>query len=554
MRDSRLDAENRRRSIARMEGGRLDVLVLGGGITGVGAALDAAGRGLSVGLIEKDDLASGTSSRSSKLIHGGLRYLERLDLGLVREALRERGLLLHRLAPHLVTPVPFVLPLRHRLWERAYVGAGVALYDRLGGARQLPPAQHLSRRSVERLAPGLREGSHVGGVQFWDAQTDDARFVVSVARTAAAHGASIATRVRATAPILEGGRVRGVVAEDSESGRTITIRAGHVVACVGPWGDRLFDDGDAATTPGAGLRPSKGVHLLLPRDAVRAETGLLARTGNGLLFVIPWEGHWLVGDTDTEWSGAPEDAVATQEDIAALLERLNSQLGTPIDAGRILGVFAGVRPLVAASPGSATVELSREHAVASPQPGLTTISGGKFTTYRVMAEQLVDVAVQDLRRVSAPSRSATTPLVGADGFYDLWCDRQQLAREHELPVARVERLLRRYGTCVTELLELVEGRPGLGEVVDGTDDVVGAEIVHACTHEGARHLDDVLGRRTRIGLLARDRGAAAIPAVSALMAETLQWGSDVMEHERRAYLAGVASERRSVGALASTGV
>lgn len=552
MHDNRLDAASRHRSIQHMESSTLDVLVVGGGITGVGTALDAAGRGLSVGLIEKDDLASGTSSRSSKLIHGGLRYLEQLDFPLVREALRERGLLLHRLAPHLVTPVPFIVPLRHRIWERAYLGAGVALYDRLGGARQLPSARHLSKGSVERLAPGLRTGAYVGGVQFWDAQTDDARYVVTVARTAAAKGALIASGMKAMDTIVERGRVHGVHAYDSESGRTLAIHARHVIAATGPWGDHLFGDNTGAGRSPLGLRPSKGVHLLLPRDAVRSETGLLARTGTGLLFVIPWEDHWLVGDTDTEWSGAPEDATATEDDIATLLQRLESQLGAPVDTTRILGVFAGVRPLVAA-PGSDTVKLSREHAIRSTLPGLTTISGGKFTTYRVMAEQLVDIVMEDLGRADAPSRSAETPLVGASGFTAMWRDRQQLAQQHGLPVSGVERLLRRYGTCITDLLELMAGRPALGEVVHGTDTVLGAEIVYACTHEGARHLDDVLDRRTHVGILTHDRGEEAIGAIAGLMAEALQWPPDVVEHECRHYLERVAPERRAVAALASTG-
>lgn len=548
----RLDDQSRDWSIDRMEHGVVDVLVVGAGITGAGAALDAAARGLAVGLIEQHDLASGTSSRSSKLIHGGLRYLERLELPLVREALRERGLLLHRIAPHLVTGVPFLVPLRHRIWERAYVGAGVALYDRLGGARQLPASRHLSRRSVERLAPGLRSSAYIGGVQFWDAQVDDARYVTSVARTAAAHGAAIATRVGATDLLVEDGRVRGVYARDSESGRAITIRARHVVAAAGPWGDQLLGEVAGRGGLGFGMRPSKGVHLLLPRDAIRAETGVLARTDTGLLFVIPWEGHWLVGDTDTEWSGPPEEAAATEADIAVLLQRLESQFGAPIDASRILGVFAGVRPLVASNPGTDTVNLSREHAIRSPLPGMTTISGGKFTTYRVMAEQLVDAVVRDLGEATGSSKSATTPLIGATGFDGMWRERHRLAERQGMPVARLERLLRRYGTCATDILQLIEERPALGEVVEGADVVIGAEIVYACSHEGARHLDDVLSRRTRVGLLAPDRGEAAIDTVLALMEETLQWEPHVVDDERRDYLRGVAPDRWAVQAAAST--
>lgn len=554
MRRDRLDGARRNEAIQHLENEVLDVLVVGGGVTGVGAALDASARGLAVGLIEQGDLASGTSSRSSKLIHGGLRYLETLDFALVREALRERGLLLRNLAPHLVTSVPFLLPLRHRVWERAYVGAGVALYDRLGGARQLPRARHLSRRAVARAAPGLRSDAYIGGIQFWDAQTDDARYVVTLARTAAAHGAHIAPRVRALGTIASDGRVCGVRAMDSETGRLFEVRARHVIAAAGPWGDRLFRDRDGAGPTGSALRPSKGVHLLLPRDAVRGDAGLLARTRTGLLFVIPWEGAWLAGDTDTEWSGAPEDVRADQGDIAVLLERLESQLGTSIDARQILGVFAGVRPLVAAAPGSDTVKLSREHAITSPQPGLTSISGGKFTTYRVMAQQLVDTVAQDLGREVPASRSATIPLLGADGFTVMWQRRRQIAEDNALSVEHLERLLRRYGSRVDELLELLRREPDLAQPVAGTDRTLRAEVVHACTHEGARHVDDVLMRRTRISDLSSDRGAKAIDDVVDLMARTLGWSAGDAARERQTYLESVAAERGAVEALSSTSV
>jgi glycerol-3-phosphate dehydrogenase len=552
--DDRLGPDHRAQAIARLEDEVLDVLVVGGGVTGVGAALDAAGRGLRVGLIEQGDLASGTSSRSSKLIHGGLRYLERLDLALVREALRERGLLLHHLAPHLVTPVPFILPLRHHVWERVYVGAGVALYDRLGGARQLPRAQHLSRRSVQRMAPGLRRGSYVGGIRFWDAQTDDARLVVAAARSAAAHGACIAPRVRALAALVTDGRVHGLQVEDVETQRRFDVRARHVLAATGPWNVRTLLDADRGTDRGLSLRPSKGVHLLLPKSAIRADAGVLARTPTGLLFVIPWLGHWLVGDTDTEWSGDPGQVRVEPHDVDVLLRRLETQLRTRIDESQVLGVFAGVRPLVAADPAAETVELSREHAIATPVPGLTTISGGKLTTYRVMAEQLVDVAVRDLGGTVPPSQSADTPLTGASGFADAWNDRAGLAETYGLDLPQVERLLRRHGTGVMDVLALARTTTELLEVIDHATGVLAAEVVHACTHEGARHVDDVMERRTRIGLLNADRGVAALDRVLPLMAAALGWDADTAERERRQYVASVGARHPIVTADASTGV
>jgi glycerol-3-phosphate dehydrogenase len=542
--NDRLNDQSRTAALKRMRSGELDLLVIGGGITGVGAALDAATRGLSVGLIEQCDLAAGTSSKSSKLIHGGLRYLEQLNFGLVRESLRERGLLLHSIAPHLVTPVPFLLPLRHRVWERAYLGAGVMLYDRLGGSKQLPSGRHLSRVAVADIAPALRPDTYVGGVQFWDAQEDDARFVTFVARTASAHGAAIATRVKATELIVSDGRVIGVQATDTDSGEQYAISARHVATALGAWTDDLIPEDSTATMK---VRPSKGVHIVLPKSAIDMDTGLLARTETGLLFVIPWEGYWLVGDTDTEWNAAPDRVTATRADVATLLDRLNSQLRSAINPDQILGVLAGLRPLVAAEPDVATVKLSREHAISSPMPGLSAISGGKYTTYRVMAAQLVDAAADALGVSKAvQSVTATTSLVGADGFSRMWNERRRIATEHGVSVNTLERLLKRYGSCVNDLLDLIDERPSLADTVDASTDTLAAEIVYACTHEGARHLDDVLDRRTRIALQTADRGQAASERVLALMQDTLDWPRDVVECEREQYRRLIADERQDL--------
>ena len=391
MTSSALDPEARRRAIERMSSEVLDVLVVGGGITGVGAALDAVTRGLSVGLIEARDYAAGTSSKSSKLIHGGLRYLEMLDFGLVRESLRERELLLTRLAPHLVKPVPFLWPLTHRGWERVYLGAGLALYDRIGGARSVPRARHLSHREVRAVAPGLRPEAFVGGVQFYDAQEDDARLVAYVARTAHAHGASLATRVAATGFLREGERVVGVIAHDDENGVELSIRARHVLGATGVWSDELRELAGARS--GTRIRPSKGIHIVVPRDRIAMDTGVLMRTEKSVLFIIPWGPHWILGDTDTAWEHDPAHPAATRTDIEYLLEKANGMLSRPLTRDDIEGVFVGLRPLVGSSESADTTRLSRAHTVESPVPGLTTIAGGKYTTYRVMAKDLVDAAV-----------------------------------------------------------------------------------------------------------------------------------------------------------------
>ena len=376
-----------------------DIVVVGGGVTGTGAALDAATRGLSVALIEARDYAAGASSKSSKLIHGGLRYLEMLDFGLVREALRERRLLLTTLAPHLVRPVPFLWPLTHRWWERPYVGAGLLLYDTMGGRKAVPRARHLSRTGALRLAPALNPDAFVGAVQFYDAGEDDARMVAVLARTAAAYGAALATNVRMDGLLSEGGRVAGVRATDLLDGPDLVIRGRHVVLATGAWtGDRTEPAGEGGSGQLSGplrVRPSKGVHIVVPRDRIRMDTGLLTRTEKSVLFVIPWGEHWLIGDTDTEWPFDPGHPAASRADIDYLLAKVNRMLRDPLAAGDIEGVFAGLRPLVA-SGGGDTTRLSREHTIDSSRPGLSVIAGGKFTTYRVMARDLIDAAARDL--------------------------------------------------------------------------------------------------------------------------------------------------------------
>jgi glycerol-3-phosphate dehydrogenase len=518
VRSGALDPPARRTALERLGSGELDVLVVGGGITGAGAALDAATRGLSVGLVEARDLGAGTSSTSSKVIHGGLRYLEMGDIGLVREAVRERELLLTRIAPHLVSPVPFLWPLRGRGWERAYLGAGLLLYDSIGGARSVPRHRHLGRRRALRVAPALRGDGLAGAVQFWDAQEDDARMVAVVARTAAAHGAAIATRVRVT-----GFRAPGEVeAVDEESGEPVLLRARHVASAVGAWTDSLRDLSGGLST--RRIVPSKGVHVFVPGDRIRMDTGVLARTEKSVLFVVPWEGGWLIGDTDTPWAGEPGEVVANGADVRYLLARVNALLAAPLTCDDVCGVTAGLRPLVASAARADTTRISRKHVVESPAPGLTTIAGGKYTTYRVMAADLIDAVARSLA-VRTGSATRDVPLLGAGG---------------DTPGAP-DRLRRRYGACAAELVALIDASRELGEPLDGGHGVLRAEVVHACTHEGALHLDDVLERRTRLALTAPDRGSAAAAPAAALMAEALGWDADRTRREIEAWHAQVAA-------------
>lgn len=522
-----------------------DVLVIGGGVVGAGAALDAISRGLSVAVVEARDWAAGTSGRSSKLIHGGLRYLEQLDFGLVREALRERALLLTRLAPHLVRPVRFLYPLRNRVWERAYVSAGVTLYDTMGGARSLPRHRQLSRRGALREAPALRADALVGAVQYYDAQVDDARYTMMVARTAAQYGARVVTRAEATGFLREGERVTGANVLDLEGGQEIAVRARRVVCATGVW----TDGAQAMTGSRAmfGVQASKGVHLVVPRDRIPMDTGLITRTERSVLFIIPWGRHWLVGTTDTPWDDAPDEPVADHADIDYLLDQANAVLRTPLTYEDVEGVYAGLRPLLSGDLDD-TAKLSREHAVAEPVPGLVVVTGGKFTTYRVMAQDAIDVVAEGLDDAVPASVTGRLPILGADGFEVLWNERRRLAARSGLHVARVEHLLRRYGSCAREVLDLIADDPALGEPIAGAGDYLAAEAVYAVTHEGALDLEDVLARRLRVSIEEWDGGLAAAAHVAALIAAPLGWsGADVGEAIER-YTLRIGAERRDAPA------
>ncbi|UPK76344.1 glycerol-3-phosphate dehydrogenase/oxidase [Nocardioidaceae bacterium SCSIO 66511] len=545
-----LSPEQRTQALQRMSEETLDILVIGGGVVGAGCALDAATRGLSVGLVEARDYASGTSSRSSKLIHGGLRYLEMLDFRLVAEALQERGLLIQTIAPHLIRPVPFVYPLKGRVWERLYAGSGVALYDTLGllsgRSRGVPHHRHLTRRGARKLVPSLRKDALIGALQYYDAQVDDARFTMTVARTAAAYGASVASRTRVTGLLREGERVTGARVLDLESGAEVEVHARQVVNATGVWTDET--QSFANERGQFHVRASKGIHLVVPRDRIRSESGLILRTEKSVLFVIPWGRHWIIGTTDTDWTLSKDHPAASQSDIDYLLEHVNTVLEVPLTRADVEGVYAGLRPLLEGES-DATSKLSREHAVAHSVPGLVVIAGGKFTTYRVMAEDAVDEAVHGLSQVLdrrvPDSCTDTVPLLGADGFDAWWNQRHMLSRSSGLHEARIEHLLGRYGSLIEEVLALVAEDPSLGDPIAGADDYLRAEVVYAVTHEGARHLDDVLTRRTRVSIETFDRGTSAAADVAKLMGGVLGWDDAQRDRELEHYLKRVEAERES---------
>lgn len=539
---------SRATALDAMEAADLDVLVVGGGVTGAGAALDAVSRGLSTALLEQRDFASGTSSRSSKLVHGGLRYLEMFDFGLVHEALEERGLLLTRLAPHLVRPVPFLYPLHHR-WERPYVGAGLLLYDGMARASKyamgVPRHRHLFRRQVARMAPDLRTDQLTGAIRYYDCQVDDARLVMTVARTAAAYGAHVASRTRVTGFLRDGDRVVGVRARDLENDRDLEVRARVVINAAGVWTDEIQEmvGGRGALHVAA----SKGIHLVVPRDRIRSETGFITKTEKSVLFVIPWGRHWIIGTTDTPWELDLAHPAASRADIDYVLGHVNTLLRTPLDHEDVEGVYAGLRPL-ARGKDEPTSRISREHTVVAPVPGLVLVAGGKLTTYRVMAQDAVDAAAQSLERSGQHVGGSITdrvPLLGASGFEARTNQRVALARSSGLPVARIDHLLGRYGGLVDEVLAIVARDPALGEPLEGTEDYLAAEVVYAVSHEGARHLDDVLTRRTRISIETFDRGTASARPAAALMAGVLGWDDARVDEEVDHYLRRVEAERQS---------
>jgi glycerol-3-phosphate dehydrogenase len=537
-----LDPSYRERAWRHLAEENVDVLVVGGGVTGAGVALDAVTRGLTVALVEQRDYASGTSSRSSKLFHGGLRYLEQMSFDLVREALRERELMLTRIAPHLVRPVPFLYPLTSRGWERPYVTAGLTLYDTMGGARSTPRHRQLTRTGALKLAPALKREALTGGLLYYDAQADDARHTLTTVRTAAAYGATVLNSARVVDLLRAGERVVGATVEDVETGAQVDVSSSVVINCTGVWTDDL-----QAMAGGRGrfhVRASKGVHIVVPRDRIASETGLILRTEKSVLFVIPWNTHWIIGTTDTDWELDRAHPAATRADIDYLLGHLATVLKVPLTHEDIEGVYAGLRPLLAGE-NEETSQLSREHAVARPQPGLVSIAGGKYTTYRVMAADAVDAARADLGESVPDSVTEEIPLLGAEGSPALLSQGARLARRHGLPTWRITHLLERYGALLPEVMELAAGDPSLLEPLPGAEEYLRVEVAYAATHEAVLHLDDVITRRTRISIESPSRGVDSARAAAQIVAPVLGWDEQQTEREIAAYAARVTAELES---------
>ncbi|MGB3335065.1 MAG: glycerol-3-phosphate dehydrogenase/oxidase [Mycobacterium sp.] len=536
---STLGPDQRARAWERLGSEQFDVVVIGAGVVGAGCALDAATRGLKVALVEARDFAAGTSSRSSKMFHGGLRYLEQLEFGLVREALHERELSLTTLAPHLVKPLPFLYPLTRRWWERPYVASGIFLYDQLGGAKSVPAQRHLTRAGALRLCPGLKRSALIGGIRYYDTVVDDARHTLTVARTAAHYGAVIRTSSQVVALLREGDRVTGVRVRDSEDGAVTEVRGHVVVNATGVWTDEI-----QALSRQRGrfhVRASKGVHIVVPRDRIVSEAAIILRTEKSVLFVIPWGTHWIIGTTDTDWNLDLAHPAATKADIDYILTNVNTALATPLTHADIEGVYAGLRPLLAGENDD-TSKLSREHAVAVPSPGLVAIAGGKYTTYRVMAADAIDAAAEYIPTRVAPSITEKVPLLGADGYFALVNQAEHVGAHQGLHPYRVRHLLDRYGSLIHDVLAVADGQPDLLDPIAEAPTYLKVEVAYAAVAEGALHLEDVLARRTRISIEYAHRGVNCAREVAEVMAAVLGWDDAYVGREVANYTARVEAE------------
>jgi glycerol-3-phosphate dehydrogenase len=523
----------RAEALARLGSEPFDLLVIGGGITGAGVALDAASRGLRTALVERDDFASGTSSKSSKLVHGGLRYLQQKEFRLVYENLYERQIIL-RNAPHLVRVLPFLIPVLSRdglinpKIARA-LGWALWLYDLTGGARVGKLHKRIDKEEALAHMPTMPADKLAGAYLYYDAQTDDARLTLAIIRTAAEHGAVAANRAGVTGLRKDtNGRVRGaaVVADGTE----IDIQARVVVNAAGVWADdvRALDD---PINPDS-IRPAKGIHITVPWGKVRNDIAAIVPVPKDKrsIFVVPWGDFTYIGTTDTDYDGPLDDPECTPDDIAYLIDAMNLVLREPISAEDIVGTWAGLRPLVkGGSVGEKTADLSRRHAVGQSASGVISITGGKLTTYRRMAADTVDAVTEALGR-GGSSRTKRLPLIGAVGSAP--------ADEH---------LARRYGSLAADVLALIEADASLGELLVPGLPYRKAEAVYAARQEMATTLDDVLSRRTRARLLARDATAAAADDVARLLAPELGWDEAEIVRQVAVYRAAIDAERTSAG-------
>jgi glycerol-3-phosphate dehydrogenase len=536
---------DRTRSLQQLGDTHFDVLVIGGGITGAGVALDAASRGLRTALVERDDFASGTSSKSSKLVHGGLRYLQNGDVRLVYEALRERQRLRHN-APHLVRLLPFLIPIFSKdglinpKVARA-LGSAMWMYDLTGGARIGKLHKRLDKAEAVAHMPTLPADRLAGAYLYYDAAADDARLTLTIVRTAVLdHGAVAANHADVVGLLHDDDRAAGAVIE--ADGQRIEVRARSVVNAAGVWSDdvRALDEGRDPDS----IRPAKGIHITVPWDKVRNDIAVVVPVPKDKrsVFVVPWlptdDGGFeltYIGTTDTDYDGPLDDPQCTADDVAYLLKAINFSVREPLVEADVVGTWAGLRPLVKAASSGRTADLSRRHRVTRSASGVVTVTGGKLTTYREMAEDTVDELVEHLEGLPRSARRSRTAKLQVRGAQAVDPTATGLTRH----------LADRYGTEARVLHALIEEDPALGEPLVPGLPYVRAEAVYAARHEMATTVDDVLARRTRARLQAREASAAAAADVAALMATELGWSSDEVACQADAYVALVTAEREA---------
>ncbi len=547
---------------------RFDVVVIGGGVTGAGVALDAASRGYSTAIVERHDWAIGTSSRSSKMVHGGLRYLQNFDLGLVREALLERQLMV-QLAPHLVYPTPYLVPQLGDEGRDRVLGIGLNMYDvmattRVGqGRRQRgrrgaeeegegeasmeswSPDRHrtISGEEVLELVPVLASREPRSAYLFYDCQTDDVRLVLTILGEAERYGAVIANRLEVTALLERDGRAAGVVCRCGESGASIEIEADNVINATGVWADRIRPDEILDETEVPRIAPSRGTHLTLPLELLPlADAACIVPAGSGrTIFVLPWYGRVLVGTTDNDYDGDIDHVTPGADDVDYLLDAVNSYFGTALDRADLTGAYAGVRPLISTGDPKKSVDISRRAELYETSSGLVTITGGKLTTWRRMAKQAVDrVAMREGRELRC--RTAEVPLGMSASAEDLTPPAGVDAGA--LPDGWAEQLAFRYGHGARAVLAAAGERPELAApIVPGHPDLL-AEVAIAARLEQARSLPDVLMRRTRLGILAAPqlRSAESVRAVASVLGAELGWSEAQVAAAAAAWPAELAAE------------
>jgi glycerol-3-phosphate dehydrogenase len=533
----------RQADLERLAAGPWDLVIVGGGIVGAGALLDAASRGLRVALVEQDDIAAGTSSRSSRLIHGGLRYLEQFHLPLVREALAERRRLL-RLAPHLVTLEPLLFPIYGIPYlSKAFYDAGLTLYDLLGARHDGGWHRRLSRADTLEIAPSLKADGLRGGLLYHDGMEDDARYTLAVARTAlAAEAAPVAvTRLRATGLRTDprSGVAEALEVHDLLGGTTFSIPTRVIVDATGVW---AADPEHPFASSSMRILPSRGAHLVVPRSRIPATTGLTIRVPGKIVFLVPWPDHWLIGTTDAPYDGAAEHPVADGWEVDKLLETVNATMDVGLTRDDVVGTYAGLRPLIAPSGGS-TVKASREHRITAERNGVVRVGGGKYTTYRVMARDVIDAALGGAAR-EHPSQTADWPLVGAADQPELDRIAAELATIPWLTAVHPEapaRLVARHGTDAVGVVALGTELGLTGPLEPGRP-FLEAEVAWAVRHELALGLDDVLSRRTRLAVETPDRGASIASCVAAIMGRELAWDAARQAAEVETYLASARRE------------